>query len=131
MRLLRPAALVAAVLAVAAGCGDTDGPVAPLPGGCQDAADGQLAIVAIDLAWSTPCLRAPAGVPLTVAIDNRDVRVNHNLHVPLAPGSPATPLEAGPVTQRLELPPLDPGDYEYLCDIHPTMVGTLEVRPAT
>ena len=52
--------------------------------------------------------------------------MNHNVHLPDAPGSPATELEPGPVTQELDVD-LAAGSYEYLCDLHPNMVGTLTV----
>ena len=43
-----------------------------------------------------------------------------------APDSPATELEPGPNTQSLDVT-LTPGSYEYVCDLHPNMVGTLTV----
>jgi plastocyanin len=61
-------------------------------------------------------------------VDNRDVGVNHNLHVTGAPGAPATALEAGPVEQRLPIPgDLPAGAYDYVCDVHPDMTGVLEI----
>jgi plastocyanin len=57
-------------------------------------------------------------------IDNQDDGVNHNLHLTDAPDEPATDLEAGPRVQELEVR-LPAGDYEFVCDLHPTMVGTL------
>jgi plastocyanin len=96
--------------------------------GCAVAEGGAVTIVAKDLAWDVPCLQAPEGNPLTITVDNRDTGVNHNLHVKDLPGGPATELEAGPVTQRLELPSgLPAGEYAYVCDIHPNMTGTLEL----
>ena len=84
-----------------------------------------MTLVADDLRWDTDCLQAPAG-PLTIEVDNRDDGQNHNVHLPDAPGSPATDLEQGPSRQELDVD-LAPGSYEYLCDIHPNMVGTLTV----
>ena len=48
---------------------------------------------------------------------------------PTAPGSPATDLEQGPSRQELDVD-LAAGSYEYVCDIHPNMVGTLTVDAA-
>ena len=84
-----------------------------------------MTLVADDLRWDTDCLRAPPG-PLTIEVDNRDDGQNHNVHLPDAPGSPATDLEPGPSQQELEVD-LASGAYEFVCDIHPNMVGTLTV----
>lgn len=93
---------------------------------CGVAEGGEVTIVAKDVAWSTDCLQAPDSVPLTIVIDNRDDGVNHNLHL-TAPGSPATKLEAGPITQHLSVGTLAAGDYHFVCDLHPNMTGTLQV----
>ena len=93
--------------------------------GCKEAQDGTVTLVAADLRWDTDCLRAPAG-PHTIEVDNQDDGVNHNVHLPDAPDSPSTELEPGPNEQSLDVD-LTPGSYEYLCDLHPNMVGTLTV----
>ena len=124
MRRLRPLAAVALLAALAA-CGGSDGATTTTTVGCKDAEAGTVALVADDLRWDTDCLRADAG-PLTIEVDNRDDGVNHNVHLPDAPDSPATELEQGPNTQALDVT-LTPGSYEYVCDLHPNMVGTLTV----
>ncbi len=123
-------AVVLAGLALPA-CGDDDAPADPDAGlergaRCAVAEGGEVTVVAEDLAWEPSCLEVPADAPVTVVIDNRDDGVNHNLHLPDAPGEPTTELEAGPATQRLDLD-LPVGSYRFVCDIHPTMVGSLEV----
>jgi plastocyanin len=124
---------VGAVLVMAAllaGCGD-DGSAGDdgHASGCRSAEGGQVTVVADDIAWDVDCLEAPAGAPLTIVIDNQDDGVPHNMHVKDAPGGPKTDLEAGPVTQELDVT-LDAGDYEFVCDIHPNMVGTLTMAEA-
>jgi plastocyanin len=124
---LRHLAVAPAALALALGaCGgrDESGPAPTV--GCKDAQGGRVTLVADDLRWDTDCLRAAPG-PLTIEVDNRDDDVNHNVHLPDAPDSPATDLEAGPVTQALDVT-LAAGSYEFICDLHPNMVGTLTVR---
>lgn len=122
---MRRLVILTAALLLMAACGDT-GDDDTGPGGCQDAEDGRVTLVADDLQWDTDCLRATAG-PLTIEVDNRDDGQNHNVHLPDAPGSPATDLEQGPSHQALDVD-LRPGAYEFICDIHPNMVGTLTVR---
>jgi hypothetical protein len=120
----RLAVFAAAVLLT--GCGGTDDdPREGGAGACKDADRGRVTLVADDLRWDTDCLRSPAG-PLTIEVDNRDDGQNHNVHLPDAPGSPATDLEQGPSRQELDVE-LRAGSYEFICDIHPNMVGTLTV----
>lgn len=120
-------AAVAALLALGA-CGDDEPDATDAT--CNEVADGEVTIAAVDLAWEPTCLRGPADEPFTIVVDNRDDGVNHNLHLTDAPDQPTTELEAGPVTQELEVT-LPTGEYELVCDIHPNMVGTLEVAAAT
>jgi plastocyanin len=121
------AVLAAASLALGACGGDDDSDAADAT--CNEVADGEVTIAAEDLAWEPTCLSGPADEPFTIVIDNRDDGVNHNLHLTDAPDEPATKLEPGPGTQELEVT-LPAGDYELVCDIHPNMVGTLEVAAA-
>jgi plastocyanin len=121
----RTVTLVAALVLLAACGGDAD---IDDVGGCHDAANGRVTLVAADLEWDTDCLQASAG-PLTIVVDNQDDGQNHNVHLPDAEGSPATDLTRGPSEQELDVE-LQPGSYEYICDIHPNMVGTLTVEPA-
>src|SRR3546814_429530 len=83
-----------------------------------------------DRDWEVDCLTAPSVEPLTVIVDNQDEGVNHNIHFTDAPEKPKTELEAGPVVQELEVD-LEAGEYRFVCDIHPNMVGTLTMTDAT
>lgn len=126
MRLRLP--ILAAALVLAA-CGDTGDAGSPTTVGCKDAVDGEVTLVAqAGNLWDTDCLRAPAG-PLTLVVANQDDGGSHNVHLADAPGSPASDLEPGPSTQELDVT-LEPGSYEYLCDLHTNMVGTLSVGEA-
>ena len=89
----------------------------------------EVTIVAKDLAWDVPCIQAPEGIAFTVVVDNQDVDVNHNLQIALDDEILHTPLETGPIQQRLEVPALDAGNHSYVCEIHPNMTGTLEILP--
>jgi hypothetical protein len=111
-----------------AGCGDDDGGAAS--GDCLDGTSGEVTIVAENIAWDADCIDAVADEDLVISIDNQDDGILHNLHLRDAPGEPTTELEKGPIVQTLEVN-LPEGDYEYICDIHPNMLGTLRVAPAT
>jgi len=90
---------------------------------------GRVTLVADDIRWDTGCLEAEPGA-LVIEVDNRDDGVNHNVHLPDHPESPATDLEPGPSRQELAVT-VEVGDYEYICDIHSNMVGTLTVTAPT
>ena len=112
---------------LAAGCGDDGGSGAPSPSGeCRAAEAGEVTVVAKDLAWDVDCLTAVVGEPLTIVVDNQDDGVNHNIAFRDAADEPHTDLEAGPVIQELTVE-LPAGDHEFVCDIHPNMVGTLRL----
>lgn len=127
-------AVVALTIVPLSACGDDTraGPPAPDGAPCAVAKEGAVTIVAESVAWDVDCLRATAGAALTITVENRDLGVNHNLRITGLPSQPGTDLDAGPVTQELTLPAeaLTPGDHAFVCDIHPNMTGTLEVREA-
>lgn len=126
---LTPVAALAAVALVLAACGDNEEAGPPTTVGCKGAEGGRVTLVASENRWDTDCLQAPAG-PLTIVVDNRDDNDLHNVHLPDAPGSPSTELAKGAVTQELDVT-VDPGTYEYVCDLHSNMVGTLAVGAAS
>ena len=133
----RSLVVAALVLAGAAACSDDDAEGGSSPDvsstearsedGCAVAEDGAVTLVADDLAWDVPCIEAPADQELRITVDNREDGVSHNLHFTELPGEPATALQGGPITQSLSFGALPPGDHPYVCDLHPTMTGTLEV----
>lgn len=123
---MRPLLVLVLAGSLVAGCGDTGGgDDPPAAGGCKVAEDGRVTLVADDVRWDTDCLQAEPG-ELTIEVDNHDDGVNHNVHLPDHPESPATALEAGPSREELVVE-VEAGAYEFICDIHPNMVGTLTV----
>lgn len=79
-------------------------------------------------------LTVPAGEPFTVCFDNKDTGIPHNWAL-YTDGSASEQLaQAGnfpndppaPALLVAEVPALDPGEYFFRCDYHPTtMTGTL------
>jgi plastocyanin len=83
-------------------------------------------------------LTAPADTPLTIAFDNQDPSVQHN--VDIATADPAKDPSAnvlfsgdlitGPQQFDYSVSPLAQGTYFFFCKVHPTtMNGTLTVSP--
>jgi plastocyanin len=84
------------------------------------------------LRWDTPELTAPAQQEFTLVFDNQDSSAPHNVVIQ-GPGGTlvdigdTTPF-TGPGQREYTVPPLDPGEYPFICQVHPTaMVGTLTV----
>jgi len=90
-----------------------------------DRAVTEFTIVAENIEWDLERVVVPAGREITATIDNRDRGIVHNLHVK-SPGDPKTELEKGPVTQTLRFTIAEPGSYEFVCDAHLNMTGTVE-----
>ncbi len=92
-----------------------------------------LSIVAKSSAFDTSCLAAPAGKPFTIAFDNQDPGVPHNVAI-YTDASAATALftgelVSGPKKVTYDVPALDAGTYYFRCDVHPTtMNGTFVVK---
>jgi plastocyanin len=104
----------------------------PTPGPVETPGSGTtVALVGVNSTFDVETLQAPAG-SVTIEFDNRDSGVVHNVHVfrgDSARGESVgeTELEPGPVRQELTMA-LDPGEYFYQCDAHPTtMQGELTV----
>jgi plastocyanin len=83
-------------------------------------------------------LTAPADTPLTIAFNNQDPGVQHNVSIASADPQkdPSAKilfegaLTTGPQQFDYAVDPLAEGEYHFFCEVHPTtMVGTLTVSP--
>ena len=103
-----------------------------------------LTIEGSDLQFDTRCLIAPAGEPLSITLNNGDADVLRNVSIyPLTPylrecivtGTPPSQdvdrpvFEAefvvGPGETRYRMGPLEPGEYYFQDDVHPSANGVL------
>jgi plastocyanin len=110
----------AALALLVAGCGDDDESSSPARSPVT-----AFTIVAENIRWDLDQIVVPAGRQVTATIDNRDRGIPHNLHIK-SPGDPKTELEDGPVTQTLRFTIEEPGRYDFVCDAHANMTGTIE-----
>ena len=119
-RWLLASVLPLVVAAGLAACGDDDGEASnePIPD------DPDAVVVAQDMAFDADEVHIPAGHPATIVIDNRDDGVNHNIHIEDAPEPDRTPLEPGRSRQAITVD-LQPGEYTFVCDLHPNMEGKI------
>jgi plastocyanin len=91
------------------------------------APDADVVVVAENIAWVETSLTAPAGAPFTLALDNRDDGVPHDVVIKDAGGAEVfkTELVTGPAVVVYDVPALPAGQYSFVCTVHPNMQGTL------
>ena len=86
-------------------------------------------VIATELAFTVDNLTVEAGEPFVLALDSRS-SVPHNISIyadeeALFVGD----VFSGPEEVAYEIPALEPGSYEFRCDVHPQqMTGVLEAR---
>jgi plastocyanin len=79
-------------------------------------------------------LEGPANTPFTVVFDNQDATTGpHNWVLKDSTGAKVdigdTAFFSGPAKKEYKVPALAPGDYPFLCEVHPAaMTGTLTVK---
>lgn len=94
------------------------------------AASGDVTIEAKGIAFVQTSATAPAGKAFTIAFDNQDAGIPHNVDVHDASGGSAFKGEivTGVTQTTYKVPALQAGSYTFICDVHPSMTGTLTVK---
>jgi cytochrome c oxidase subunit 2 len=103
----------------------------PPPQPSAPAGSASLAVSAsTPAAFDQKTLEAPADTPLTIRFDNKDPAVQHNVAIrnATAQGDFVPPLAGPGQTASYNVPPLKAGEYQFYCQIHPNMTGTLTVK---
>ena len=120
----RSAATLLVLALVLAGCGSASVTVDP------SFAGGSATVEALGLQFTETIVDLPAGVPLRLILDNKDVGVPHNLRVFQGDTEYVKSASvSGPGQVEVRFGPLPAGRYQFQCEIHPAMLGTVVVGP--
>ncbi len=119
-----------------AACGGEDEATTPEPGATspEPGAGAQIIeIVSKAIAFDKSEIRVTGGEEITIRHDNQDDGIPHNFAIYKTSEAKeliaGTEIEPGPVQQELIVGALEPGEYFFRCDTHPTqMTGTLIVE---
>jgi plastocyanin len=131
--LRRSALFLAPLLAIVlVACGGT--PASPdngAPGGnTATVTNGEVAVVSDNMDFDVDVIEAPAGEAFVIRLTN-DENIPHNLSVYTERGGERLALgdiiNEGEVDE-VEVPALEPGEYFFVCDLHPEMTGTIVVE---
>jgi plastocyanin len=134
--------MVAAVTGIAMVAGGLAVVAAPLEEEGEGGGPGGEVVVAIaapegaaTTGFSTDALSVPSDVPFTLAFDNADPAVPHNVVIYDGPDAEAPQLFrgeiiTGPATVDYAVEPLAEGEFFFNCEVHPTtMTGTMTAAP--
>jgi len=87
-----------------------------------------VALAARDLTFDTTSLAVPASAPFTIVFENAE-GVPHNVSIDRTTDGAGRVFEgavfSGPATRWYAVPALAPGEYTFLCQVHPSMTGRL------
>ena len=118
-------ALLLVVALVAAGCAGSALGLDQAPASLDPASPK---LGAIGVAFDRSELAVPANRPFVLVFENREA-VSHNVSIYADSARQDRRFEGvlfgGPATRWYPVPALAPGTYEFLCDLHPSMIGRL------
>ncbi len=116
------------------GGGDPGGGEDPPPdegGGGEPAGTATASVAAEGTAFDPTTLTWPADTDVALTFDNRDLAdVSGQHNVSIYDGETALfqgELISGPTTIEYMIPPMQVGTFEFRCDVHPEMIGSVEV----
>jgi plastocyanin len=114
----------------AAPSGSAPASAAASPAGSGSASG--LSLVALNITFDKLELSTAAGQPFTIAFDNQDAGVPHDVDIRASDGTVLKEQEiiTGPAQATYEYEPLEAGEYVFICSVHPVpgMTGRLVVQ---
>jgi plastocyanin len=114
-----------AVVTAACSGGSTVSPAGSAPPPASAPAGGAIVVAAKDLKFSTTTIAAPADEAFQIVLDNQE-SAPHNIAIKDASGAVVFKGEVVTSTKVTnDVPALAAGTYEFFCEVHPDMKGTL------
>ena len=108
------------------------GAPAPSSTPAASSATGAVVISASGIKYEQTTVSAPAGKPFQISFENKDAGTPHNVVIHQGDASGAVLFSgvvfSGVETRVYDVPALAAGTYAFVCIVHPTMVGTLNVQ---
>ena len=101
----------------------------PVPGGETPPAGDAVVISAVGISFEQKEVSAPADAPFVLRFDNRDAGIPHNVEIKDSMGMAVFKGEVfnGLAKKDYQVSALAAGTYQFVCTVHPNMVGTLKV----
>jgi plastocyanin len=106
-------------------------PSEPASAAPSDGAGGTvIQIAAQNIAFDQANLSVPADQPFQIEFANNDAGTPHNVEIKDDSGAQVFngDIFNGVETRTYDVPALAPGEYTFLCSVHPNMTGTLSAQ---
>ena len=118
--------VLAAVLAACSGASAAPETTSQPPAG--GTTGDAVTVVAKDIAFQNPDVAVKAGAPVEIVLDNRD-GAPHNMAISDANGHGVFKGEIVSNSKvTYNVPALAAGTYTFICEVHPTMKGTITAK---
>ena len=87
-------------------------------------------VTAEGIKFTEAAITIPAGKPFTLAFDNRDPATAHNVAIHGAGAAEiyTGAIITGPAVVVYDVPAIPPGQYTFVCTVHPNMTGTVTAQ---
>jgi len=95
-------------------------------GGGEESGAEALITASNTSAYDEDLINVPSGVPVTFTFENRQGGVQHNVHITEPEDLVQSDVVTGPDSITFEATFEEPGEYTFVCDVHPEMEGTIE-----
>jgi plastocyanin len=129
-QVLALAGLAAMTVACSSGgSSSTPAPTAAASGDTSSPAAGGTTIVAKDIAFNPTAVTIPADTATAITFDNQDA-APHNIAIKDASGAQVFKgeIQSGQGKITYDVNALPAGAYQFWCEVHPNMTGTLTVQ---
>jgi len=104
----------------------------PAGSGAPTGPAADVTIVASGVQYTTTTASAAAGKAFTIAFNNQDAGIPHNVSIHTGDANGAQvflgKIVTGPIIEVYDVPALAAGSYTYVCSVHANMTGTLTVK---